>query len=40
MPTQREVGALIMLVIWFIGGAIAKIIFGGKEESPKPPEKP
>jgi uncharacterized membrane protein len=37
---SAEVGVLIMLAIWFIGGAIAKIIFGGNEESSKPPEKP
>ncbi|MBE0525252.1 MAG: hypothetical protein IBX40_13120 [Methanosarcinales archaeon] len=27
-----KVGVIIMLAIWFIGGAIAMIVFGGKEE--------
>ena len=27
-----KVGVIVMLAIWFIGGAIAMIVFGGKEE--------
>ena len=27
-----KVGVIIMLAIWFIGGAIAMIVFGGKEK--------
>lgn len=34
---EAKIGALIMLGVWIIGGAITALIFGGKEDSPKPP---
>ena len=35
-----KIGVLVMLAVWFIGGALAAIVLGGKKESPKPPEQP
>ncbi|MCK5062078.1 hypothetical protein KAR28_06060 [Candidatus Parcubacteria bacterium] len=35
---DAKIGALIMLGVWIIGGALATLIFGGKEETPQPPE--
>jgi len=32
------IGVIIMLAIWFIGGALAALIFGGKEETPEQSE--
>ena len=32
------IGAIIMLAIWFIGGALVGFIFGGKEETPEQSE--
>ena len=29
------IGVIIMLAIWFIGGALVGFIFGGKEETPE-----
>ena len=31
-------GVIIMLAIWFIGGALAALIFGGEEEPPEQSE--
>ena len=35
---DAKIGALIMLGVWIIGGALATLFFGGKEETPKTPE--
>jgi len=32
------IGVIIMLAIWFIGGALVGFIFGGKEETPEQSE--
>jgi hypothetical protein len=31
---SATIGVIIMLAIWFIGGALAALIFGGEEEPP------
>ncbi len=31
---ETKIGVIIMLAIWFIGGALAALIFGGEEEPP------
>lgn len=35
---DTKIGVIIMLAIWFIGGALAALIFGGEEEPPKQSE--
>ncbi|MCK4891654.1 MAG: hypothetical protein KAS78_03225 [Candidatus Pacebacteria bacterium] len=35
---DTKTGVLVMLGVWFIGGALAALIIGGNEETPKPPE--
>ena len=35
---DTETGVLVMLGVWFIGGALAALAIGGNEETPKPPE--
>ncbi|NOR48094.1 MAG: hypothetical protein GQ533_08630 [Methanosarcinaceae archaeon] len=35
---EVKIGVIIMLAIWFIGGALAALIFGGEEEPPKQSE--
>ncbi|MCK4744670.1 hypothetical protein KAS41_01250 [Candidatus Parcubacteria bacterium] len=35
---DAKIGALIMLGVWIIGGSLATLIFGGKEDNPRPPE--
>ena len=35
---DTKTGVLIMLGVWFIGGALAALVIGGNEETPKPPE--
>ncbi|MBZ9569873.1 hypothetical protein KJA16_03100 [Patescibacteria group bacterium] len=37
---DAKIGVLIALIIWFIGGAIARIILSGERETPKPSEPP
>ena len=32
------IGVIIMLAIWFIGGALVGFIFGGEDEPPKQSE--
>ena len=32
---ETKIGVIIMLAIWFIGGALAALIFGGNEEPPE-----
>jgi len=29
---ETKIGVIIMLAIWFVGGALAALILGGKEE--------
>ena len=31
---ETKIGVIIMLAIWFVGGALAALILGGKEETP------
>ena len=31
---EVKIGVIIMLAIWFIGGALVAFIFGGEEETP------
>lgn len=31
---ETKIGVIIMLAIWFVGGALAALILGGKEEPP------
>jgi uncharacterized membrane protein len=31
---STTIGVIIMLAIWFIGGALVALIFGGNEETP------
>lgn len=33
-----NIGVIIMLGVWIIGGALVALMSGGKEEPPKPPE--
>ena len=35
---SATIGVIIMLAIWFIGGALVAFIFGGKEETPEQSE--
>jgi len=35
---DTKIGFIIMLAIWFIGGALVAFIFGGEEEPPKQSE--
>ena len=35
---DTKIGFIIMLVIWFIGGALVAFIFGSEEEPPKQSE--
>ena len=35
---ETKIGVIIMLAIWFIGGALAALIFGGEEEQPEQSE--
>ena len=32
---DAKIGVIIMLAIWFIGGALVALIFGGEEETPE-----
>ena len=32
---SATIGVIIMLAIWFVGGALVAFIFGGKEETPE-----
>ena len=32
---EVKIGVIIMLAIWFVGGALVAFIFGGREEPPK-----
>jgi len=31
---ETKIGVIIMLTIWFLGGALVALIFGGEEETP------
>jgi len=35
---SATIGVIIMLAIWFVGGALAALIFGGEEEPPEQSE--
>ncbi|MBC2697412.1 MAG: hypothetical protein HF974_03540 [ANME-2 cluster archaeon] len=35
---EVKIGVIIMLAIWFIGGAFVALIFGGEEEPPEQSE--
>ncbi|MBC2701220.1 MAG: hypothetical protein HF976_07380 [ANME-2 cluster archaeon] len=35
---ETKIGVIIMLAVWFIGGTLAALIFGGKEEPPEQSE--
>ena len=35
---ETKIGVIIMLAIWFVGGALVGFIFGGKEEPPEQSE--
>jgi hypothetical protein len=35
---SATIGVIIMLAIWFVGGALVALILGGKEEPPEQSE--
>jgi len=35
---EVKIGVIIMLAIWFVGGALVALIFGGEEEPPEQSE--